>query len=213
MNESFEILYNKKDYKKAIEVLLKTNKANDSGIYHYNLGTAYAQLNEFPIARFHFEKSFKAGFSKSELENNLKLVKNNLQVEEIENSNDIIDFVNNFGVDLPPFAFLTLIFLIILASVKFIFVNKILSKFRFCIALIFLLILFGVKFFYINTLKVAIVFQESIVTSGPSKIFEEKNRIKAGTKIILDKEDKDWVHVQNPRSLSGWIKKDNLGYL
>lgn len=213
MNESFEKYYIKKDYKNAINTLIKTSKAYDSGIYHYNLGTAYTQLNEYPIARFHFEKSINAGFSGLALENNLKIVKNYLQTEEVENSGDVLDFVTNFGVEFPRSAFITLIILILFVSLKFVFVDKVLNKFRLCIALILLFIPFGIKFFYINTLKVAVVFQESPLLEGPSKIFEEKNKVKAGTKIILDNSNKDWVHIKNPRSLSGWIKKDNLGYL
>jgi hypothetical protein len=64
---------------------------------------------------------------------------------------------------------------------------------------------------YLDKINYAIAFKEIPIYEGPSKVFTEKGKIKAGAKIILGENKEGWFYVKFPISLAGWISKDQLG--
>jgi hypothetical protein len=58
----------------------------------------------------------------------------------------------------------------------------------------------------------AIVFKDISLQEGPSKIFIEKGKVKAGSKIIVGDFKDGWFFVKHPESLVGWVTKDQLGF-
>src|SRR5665647_2086831 len=52
--KTFEDYYTKKDYLNALLVLQKGGKEISPKVKHYNLGTVYAKMQNWPMARYHF---------------------------------------------------------------------------------------------------------------------------------------------------------------
>jgi hypothetical protein len=65
--------------------------------------------------------------------------------------------------------------------------------------------------FYVKNVNYAIALKDTPLYEGPSKIFNEKGRVRAGSKIVLGELKEGWFYVKFPLSLSGWINKDQLG--
>jgi hypothetical protein len=70
-----------------------------------------------------------------------------------------------------------------------------------------LLFYFGV----VSHLHLAIAFKDIPLQEGPSKIFAEKGKVKAGSKIIIGDFKDGWFFVKHPESLVGWVTREQLG--
>lgn len=208
---TFEAFYLKKDYKAAADFLLQNKQQFDSGIFHYNLGTVYSKLGDFPAARFHLEKAIKEGFINSSSLNNLGFVKSQLQVDDLSTSTSVPDQVMNTALALPSAAYLTISLLMLLVGLVMIKSKKIVRKMS--LALLLLVVATPVLFseFYLDKINYAVSFKDVPLYEGPSKIFSEKGKVKAGSKLILGEFKEGWFYVKFPISLTGWINKDQLG--
>jgi hypothetical protein len=209
--QSFEQIYLSKDYKAAADYLLKNKQLFSSGNFHYNLGTIYSKMSEFPAARYHLEKAIQDGYVNSSSINNLNFVKSKLNVDDISTSTSFLDKTMNVATSIPfpAYSLFTLILcFIFLLIFRF---NKKFSRFKFItlISVAFLPIAF--YFIVVAHLHPAIAFKDISLQEGPSKIFAEKGSIKAGSKIIVGDFKDGWFFVKNPESLIGWVTKDQLG--
>jgi len=209
--KTFEELYVKSDFKGAASYLIQNKQQLNSGIFHYNLGTVYSKLNDYPAARFHLEKAIKEGFVTSSSLNNLNFVNLKLQVDDLSTSNNFFDQCINSTLALPGSAYLSFSLIIALSSAFILKSKKSISKTA--IAIAFLLTIAPIAFYqaYLSNINYAIALKDVPVYEGPSKIFHEKGVVHAGSKIILDEFKEGWFFVKNPISLSGWVNKDQLG--
>ena len=83
VSEATEALKNKQ-YDKAISLYQAVlDDGKSSGEIHYNLGIAYAELEQIGYAIWHFQLAERAGLSSDNLYHNLKLVKEE-RIDEIE---------------------------------------------------------------------------------------------------------------------------------
>ena len=98
---NFEELYLKKDYKGAANYLLQNKQQLNSGIFHYNLGTVYSKMGDYPAARFHLEKAIKEGYINSSSLNNLTYIKTQLQVDDLSTSSNLPDQLMNSALAIP----------------------------------------------------------------------------------------------------------------
>jgi hypothetical protein len=57
----------------------------------------------------------------------------------------------------------------------------------------------------------AIILKDIAVYEGPSKIFSEKGKLKAGSKVVLGEFKDGWFFIEFPLSQVGWIAKDQVG--
>ena len=208
---SFEELYLKKDYKDAISYLLQNKQQFNSGIFHYNLGTVYSKIGDLPTARFHLEKTIKEGYINSSSLNNLSFVKSQLQVDDISTSTEFPDQMMNMALTIPPAAYHSISLLMLLLTILLRRSKKLIkmTSIIFFIVLIMLPTLFSQ--FYIDKINYAVAFKDLPVYEGPSKIFTEKGKVKAGSKIILGEYKDGWFYIKFPISLAGWINNDKLG--
>jgi tetratricopeptide (TPR) repeat protein len=209
--QSFEELYAHKEYKAAINHLLQNKQQFSSGIFHYNLGTCYSKLADYGTARYHFEKAIKAGLYNSAISNNLKFVKANLDVDDLSTSTHLPDQFMDLSLSIPREAYYTtsLVFILLLAlAMRF---KKVTRKTIAVICLMFALVPIFYAQFYLNTVNSAVALKDISLLEGPSKIFQEKGKLRAGSKIILGEYKDGWFLVKYPESLSGWISKDQLG--
>lgn len=208
---SFEDLYVKKDYKGAASYLLANKKLFDSGIFHYNLGTVYSKMGDYPAARFHFEKAIKEGYINSSSLNNLTFVKTQLQVDDISTSTSFPDQVMNAALAIPPAAYFSLTLLFLLLGVVLLKSRKLVRKTSIFFLIVLIVAPTAFSKFYLEQVNYAVSFKDVPVYEGPSKIFTEKGKVKAGSKIILGEYKEGWFYVKFPISLAGWINKDQLG--
>lgn len=208
---TFDDLYLKKDFKGAAQYLLANKQRIDSGIFHYNLGTVYSKMGDQPAARFHLEKAIQEGYINSSSLNNLTFVKSKLQVDDLTNSTSFPDKLMSMATSIPPAGYLSLTLLMALMFTLLIRFQKIQKKWA--VIFVVLLSLTPVLFsnFYIKQINFAVALKDVPIYEGPSKIFNEKGQIRAGSKVILGEFKEGWFFVKFPLSLSGWINKDQLG--
>jgi hypothetical protein len=210
-NSSFDELYLKKDYKGAAHYLLKNKQQIDSGIFHYNLGTVYSKMGDQAIARFHLEKAIQEGYINSSSLNNLTYVKSQLQVDDLTTSTSLPDEIINTAVSIPSAGYLSMTLALMLVFSILIRLKKIQKKWiMFAVLLISLSPIIMLNF-YIKNINYAVALQDIPLYEGPSKIFNEKGTVRAGSKIIIGQFKDGWFQVEFPISLSGWINKDQLG--
>lgn len=208
---SFEELYIQKDYKAAAQYLLKNKQHFDSGIFHYNLGTVYSKIGDYATARFLLEKSIKDGFINTSSLNNLNYVKEKLEVDDLSNSTSFPDQLVNISSVIPSSLYITFSLLLFLIIVMLIKLKKLISKWK--IVLLLFLCLTPVLFsqMIVKEMNLAIVLKNVPVYEGPSKIFNEKGQLKAGSKILLGEFKDGWFYIEFPLSQVGWISKDQIG--
>lgn len=209
--ESLEILYTAKNFKGAAEYLLKNKQHFDSGIYYFNLGTVYAKMGDFAHARFLFEKSLKEGFINSSSFNNLNFVRGKLDVDDLSSSTSVPDQIVNISLLIPSSAYLSFSLLLLIAVFLLIKIKKITHKFKITVCLIFSFLPALVSNVYLDKVNQAIILKDVSVYEGPSKIFSEKGKLKAGSKVVLGEFKEGWFFIEFPISQVGWISKDQVG--
>jgi len=89
--------------------------------------------------------------------------------------------------------------------------KKIISKIAILLLLLTAVLPFIFSILYLENVNYAVAFKDITLYEGPSKIFQEKGKVKAGSKIILGEFRDGWFYVKFPISLAGWASKDQLG--
>lgn len=203
--KKIETFYTSKDYDGGLEFLDSIKSSLDDSVYHYNLGTFLAKKNELSKARFHFEIAKDLNFNKSMLDNNLKVVKQSLQINTIEKPESFTENLIH-GIDMFPRDYFLSFFLIVLLISSLIF-KKYKSLSASLILMLIALTPLATKNFIKNKYKQAIVVENSPIFDGPSDIFEQITEAPNGVKIILSQErENNWFFIDYPEPLRGWIK-------
>jgi hypothetical protein len=194
-----------------VQYLLSNKQQMDSGIFHYNLGTVYSKMGDQATARFHLEKAIHDGYINTSSLNNLNYVKSKLQVDDLSTSVEIPDQLINLSTSTPPAAYISLTLVLSLILAMLIRFQKIQKKWLMVLGLLIAVSPIGFSLFYVKNINYAIALKDIPLYEGPSKIFNEKGQVRAGSKIVLGKFKEGWFYVEFPLSLSGWINKDQLG--
>ncbi len=208
--ESLKVLYNKKSYNESIDLLLKNKNIFERDIFHYNLGTLYAQKGELAVARYHLEKA-KSIEPRENIVKNLNFVRQKLGLENeisVLNKVDQISFMIK-ETKMEDYVIVGLVFLIIF----FISLFK-LAKFKksICFILLFLsLFSFGVGQFIQKNFSTGIILKDSELRTGPSGIYPARTVLKNGQKVILARNVDGWLKVVAPRALEGWLLQSDVG--
>lgn len=208
---SFEELYLKKDYKGAANYLLQNKQQLNSGIFHYNLGTIYSKLGDYPAARFHLEKTIKEGYINSSSLNNLTYIRSQLEVDDITTSTNFADQLMNTVLTIPPAAYFSFSLIFLLFGVILVKSKKLVKKISLAFFIILIVSPILISQLYLDKTHYAVALKDVPVYEGPSKIFAEKGKVRAGSKIILGDYKEGWFYIKFPISLAGWISKDQLG--
>ncbi|OFZ57199.1 MAG: hypothetical protein A2381_11960 [Bdellovibrionales bacterium RIFOXYB1_FULL_37_110] len=189
---------------------MKNKNIFSKDIFHYNLGTLYAQKGELAIARYHLEKANSIGTHKN-IVKNLDLVRFKLG---LENESQMLDKVDQLSFSIMEIQkedyligglfFLMVFFIVLLKFTKF--------KKAFCFVCLFLsLFLFGAGQFIKKEFLTGIVLHESQLRTGPSSIYPVRTVIKNGQKLIVSKNVDGWLKVISPRPLEGWLSQNDIG--
>ncbi len=207
---SLESLYLKKKFREAKLLLLDNKKLFSPGHFSYNMGTLYAKTNSLAAARYHLEKAKSHGFYDTKLINNLEVVKSNLNVSDISNSPSWYDrsIDKAMGISDGVYLSFTLIFvLLIMIFIKLRWIKQL----KIMVLLLCLSVSpYAYKKCYLEKINFAISLKEVVVREGPSAIYGEINRLKAGTKFLIGDIDNGWLYIKYPLSQVGWVYRDKV---
>lgn len=204
--KTFEDFYQKKDYPNALLTLEKSMNELPLGLKHYNLGTVYAQMQQWPQARYHFLSAKKNGFERTEVTQNLEIAEAKLEVTKLEEPLSTSDYFIKYSTSATGGVFTTLALLILVVGL---FVIKKSGKIKSAWILIpAVLVPLGVNL-WIKSWPWAVVMKPAGLHDGPSAIFEARGELPPGL-LVIAKPNGDWKQIIYPVRFSGWVKTDVL---
>lgn len=206
--KSLETFIQKNELEKAKNLLIENKTKFDHEVYLYNLGVVHAKMEDLPLARFYMEQSLKEGFSSLESVKNLKHIKEKLEVVALEEPKSFFDYTSYFSHQAPSSLYVSIslgLLLIILFYRK-----KFQTKLSLAFAILFALNPLGYKLLILDSYKESVILQARYVYSVPSKMLGPSHEIPSGIKLILGKKYKNWVRIEYPNELKGWISSDDL---
>ena len=210
---SLEKLYLEGKFDQARELFLTSKDSLPEGPFYYNLGTLYAKEGDFVAARYNLEKAISKKFINTMVFNNLKAVKQELNVLDLGQSSSFYDRTVNASLLIPTEAYLSITFILVLGLMiakKMKFVRSLALS---IVLFVLFLVPFAYSFFYLKTIDYAIVLKDAEIYEGPSKIYVNTGIVPGGSKIIIGKLNNGRYLIKHPLNLSGWIDKNDLGFL
>lgn len=203
---SFKKLYLQKDYMEAKKWLQSNKDQFEQSVYHYNLGTIHYKLQEFPEARLYFELAMKEGLYTPSLFKNLQQTKNVLKIQEFEKPQTPLDYWYQGGSEVSLIPLACLFFMVSIPVILGKYLKKI-SLLTGTILMILGALPLALKVFYFNQFQYMIPLTKQNIFEGPSKIFEVTSYPPPGAKLLVKKQEGDWLKVLSPTHGSGWIEK------
>lgn len=186
---------------------LEENKAAIApGIWHYNMGTIYGKLENYPLSRFHFMMAELEGFSTKELFQNKELVETKLDIQKLEKPLTVSDYLRKGSLIGSQGIFTLLSLVLIILAVVSVWKKESLKVFT--SLLVTAGVLLGVNF-WVNAWNKSIVITSQTIHDGPSVIFSSTNELAPGVMLITSKEG-EWLKVVYPSRFAGWIKNTGL---
>jgi hypothetical protein len=204
--KTFEDLYLKKDYPNAILTLEKNQHEINAGLWHYNMGIALGQMNNWPMARFHFILAEASGVHSQELFQNLKLVEDKLDTVRLEQPLSTSDYIIKTGIIASDGPLLSLGFLFLVVGLWFLKKKPSLKS-----ALLFVLAVASPLMLdlWIDSWTRKIVITTTQIYEGPSALFGVKGELPQGLMVMTNTKG-EWENIIFPSRFSGWIKSDGL---
>jgi len=204
--KTFEDYYVKKDFANALLTLQTHQKDLPRDLWHYNVGTVQAKMENWASARYHLLMAEELGLTASELNLNKKLVEDKLEVSRLERPLNFSDYVYQTASAASEGYFTALALVILVAGLLLLRRAANLSKLL--ILTILVLVPLGLNW-WINAWPRAITGSTQVVREGPSQIFAERTELPAGTLIIYHGEG-EWKEVRWPSRFAGWINRSDL---
>jgi len=178
----------------------------DLGLWHYNMGTVLGQMNNWPMARFHFILAQTSGYTAKELNQNIQLVEEKLEVTRLEQPLDSSDYLIKAGMVAAEGPLLSLGFLFLVVGLWMLKKKpsfKSAGLFVLAVATPLMLDL------WIDSWPRQIVTTTKVMYEGPSALFGTRGELPQGILIITNTKG-DWEKIIYPSRFSGWIKSDGL---
>lgn len=206
MLKTAEAQYIQQDYAGALKTLTENQTKISSGIWHYNVGTVYGAMKDYPLARYHLMQADRDGFSTKESRQNLELVENQLEISRLEKPLSPGDYMVK-GSLVAAEGILTAIGLLILV-VGLLGLRKQQSFKAFGALIGVVVLIFGLNW-WIKSWPLSIVIKNIEIYEGPSTIFNSRDELPAGV-MVLTTEKNGWKKIIYPSRFNGWIKVDDL---
>ena len=204
--KTFEDYYLKKDYPNALITLEKNQSAMDLGLWHYNIGTVYGKMNNWPMARFHFILAETSGLHSNELNQNQQLVEEKLEVEQLEKPIGTSDYLIKAGFIAADGPLLSIGFLFLAVGLWVLRKKPTLKSAAIFVFAVVTPLMLDV---WIDSWPRKIVVTPKPIFEGPSALFGTHGELPAGVVVITNTKD-DWEKIIYPSRFSGWIKSDGL---
>ena len=206
MLKTVERSFAQKDYPEALKTLEANKSQISPGLWHYNVGTVYGKMENYPLARFHLLKAELEGFNSKEVIVNRELVESKLDIQKIESPITTSEYLVKGGM-IAAQGFLGMVSLCLVIAAIFTLWKRNSLKI-FSIILMPALFLIGLNF-WINNWERQIVITPGPIFEGPSAIFEARNEIPSGVMVVVVKKE-GWLKVIYPSRFQGWIKPEGL---
>ncbi len=204
--KTFEDFYLKKDYPNAILALEKNQHDINTGLWHYNMGLAMGQMNNWPMARFHFILAEESGLHSKNLIQNQQLVAAKLETNRLEQPLSISDYLIKTGIIASDGPLLSLGFLFLVVGLWFLKKKPSLKSAAFFVLAVASPLMLDL---WIDSWHRKIVTTTKQIYEGPSALFGVKGELPQGI-IIMTNTKGDWEKIIFPSRFSGWIKSDGL---
>lgn len=204
--KTVEALYAQKNYQEALKTL-EANRAEISpGIWHYNIGTVFGKLENWPMARYHLTMADLEGLNSREVTVNKKLAETKLEIPKFEKANSASDFFVKGAIEASQGILTTLSLILVIVAIVNMWKKssyKVLS-----VLLTSALLVLGLNW-WIQSWDKVIVINSQAIQEGPSVIFPSRDELPPGVMLIISKKG-EWVKILYPSRFQGWIK--NAGF-
>jgi hypothetical protein len=212
--KSLEPLYLENQWEEAITRLNESRELLDPWIYHYNAGTLYSNMQSYGAGRYHLEKALMYPGDRSLVMANLDFVLDKLGPIDFSFGLTQLESWAIYLLGFPEqYAILISILLLILFSVVWRF-RPAKRWYTFMLCVLLAVVSVALDQFWVRTYSVGIVIEDVEVRIGPSEIFEEKTKIRAGTKLLFrSSESAQWYQIIKPQRFIGWIPASKSGLL
>ena len=204
--KTFEGFYLKKDYVNALKTLEGQQKDIDLGLWHYNMGTVLAEMNNWPMARFHFLLAEKSGLNNKQLNQNLLLVEDKLDLTRLEKPLSTSDYLLKASFVAADGPLVTLGFLMLAVGLYFLKKKPSLKSAAIFVVAVFTPLMLDL---WIDTWPRQIVTSNKVIYEGPSALFGPLGELPQGVMILSNKKD-GWEEIIYPSRFAGWIKPEDL---
>lgn len=201
-----QTLYREKDYQGALKTLEQHRRDLSPGVWHYNMGTVLAKLENPALSRYHFVMAEKAGLTGWELQENRSLVETKLDVARLERPLSTSDYLRKAGMLASDGVFMTIALLLIIGGITSAWKRTSGSLTAAFFILSFSLLSVN---FWIMSWDQVIVMKPQVLSEGPSAIFGQKEEIPAGVILVVEKRG-EWLKVLYPSRFEGWILSQGL---
>ena len=204
--KTFEGYYLKKDYPNALLTLEKHQQEIESGLWHYDMGTVFGEMQNWPMARYHFIMADARGFNSKELAQNQRLTEAALEVGKLEKPLDTSDYLIKSALVAAegPLVTLSLIFVVL-----GLWTLKKSPSIKRALVFVFVVLTPLVLDLWIDSWPRKIVTAPKSLFEGPSALFEARGEIPAGIFVITNTKE-DWEEIIYPARYSGWVKADGM---
>lgn len=178
----------------------------DLGLWHYNMGTVFGQMNNWPMARFHFILAGTSGFHSKELNQNQQIAEEKLEIEQLEKPLGASDYLIKAGFIAADGPLLSLGFLFLAVGLWVLRKKPTLKS-----ASIFLLAVVTPLMLdvWIDSWPRKVVVMPKQVFEGPSALFGVRSELPAGILVITERKD-GWEKIIFPSRFTGWVKSEGL---
>jgi hypothetical protein len=204
--KTIETLYAQKDYQKALKTLESNQGKISPGLWHYNMGTIYGKLENWPQARFHFLMAEKEGLHTKEVILNRTISEEKLEVIRLEKPLSTKDYFYKAGLEASSGIFTTVSLIFLLIGLAIFWKKSSIKALG-----LFLVLSFGITglSWWVQSWHRALVVEPQSLHDGPSAIFGAREEIPTGV-LLITRQKGDWLEVMYPSRFQGWIKNVGL---
>lgn len=206
MLKTVESSFAKKDYSAALKNLESNQSQIPPGLWHYNMGTVYGKMENYPLARYHLLRAQAEGFISKESFSNLELVERKLDIEKLEKPVTTTDYFVLGGLTAAQGILGMVSLCLIIVAIFTLWKKNSLKVFGLILLPAFIFIGLNV---WINNWNRQIVINPQPIFEGPSAIFEARNEIPSGVMVIVNEKD-GWLQIVYPSRYQGWVKPEGL---
>lgn len=226
--EQARLAYDSAQYHRAIEILEKESAAQkkaglESANLYYNLGNAYFRTDNIAKARLNYERAALLDPGDKDIQRNINFIKTRIE--------DKIPIADSFFLSVwftsvqnwfssNGWAKIGVIsFLLFIACLALFFFSKkeILKKVSFYSGLILIIFIIFANIFSYNQKKRVEERNTAIILSGAAPVLSSPDTnskelfvLHAGTKVIITKEDRNWLEIEIDNGSIGWIQREKL---
>lgn len=178
----------------------------DSGLWHYNMGTVLGEMNNWPLARFHFILAEEKGMDSKDLQQNKTLAEKQLEIQRLEQPLDTSDYLIKASLVAAQGPLVTLSLLLLVVGL---WLLKKAPTFKSAVLFVMTVSSPLLLDLWIDSWPKKIVTTVKPIYEAPSALFEIRGEMPAGVMVLTNKKG-EWEEVIFPSRFSGWIKSDGM---